>query len=61
MYDYRELDREDIEEQIDDMYDSMRDDFLFCDSVLRAIELIKRYGNYCASKYLPKQYKYLIE
>lgn len=42
-------------------YDTMRDEFLLCDSEDEAKQLIKHYGKYLANKYLPEQYKYLIK
>lgn len=55
-YDKLDLDDEDV----DYMYDMMRDEFLMCSSDKEALELITRYGKVLAEKYLPEQYKYLL-
>lgn len=49
------------DDDIDYMYDMMRDDFLLCSSVKEALELIKRYGYALSNKFLPEQYKYLLK
>lgn len=52
---------EEPEIDIDMAYDTMRDDFLLCDSEKEAIELIKYYGVPLARQRLPEEYQYLIK
>lgn len=49
------------EPDIDYAYDTMRDDFLLCDSEETAIWLIKHYGKSLAKQYLPEVYQDLLD
>ena len=63
---YREYeDDQEYEEQRDDradrLYDEMRDDFLMIENEEDAKNCIKRYGPLQTSRFLPNEYKYLLE
>lgn len=61
MYYFLEDEFEQLQPDQDYLYDSMRDDFLLCDSVTEAKRLIKYYGVKLAKQFLPEQYLYLLE
>lgn len=61
MYYFLEDEFEQLQPDQDYLYDSMRDDFLLCDSVIEAKRLIKYYGVKLAKQFLPEQYLYLLE
>lgn len=61
MYYFLEDGFEQLQPDQDYLYDSMRDDFLLCDSVTEAKRLIKYYGVKLAKQFLPEQYLYLLE
>lgn len=46
---------------LDHVYDTMRDDFLLCDSIEEAKHLINYYGKSLAKQRLPEQYQHLLE
>lgn len=49
------------EQDIDFLYDEMRDRFLLCEDEKEAKYLIDRYGYVMADKYMPEKFKYLIK
>lgn len=49
------------EQDIDFLYDEMRDRFLLCEDEKEAKYLIKRYGFNMSNKYLQEKFRYLLE